>query len=152
MNEQTSEMGVGGKLLVLSGSVLIIAGVVVLLFIAQLIYQLFYEPDQIYLIKYLMDTIDLSDKAFFGRIDNAPFYIHVSDPIKYFLYLMGIAVYDSENVVLDNCQTNSNHLNELIDGPYLAELAGIHVDEYFSGSDVIVVKNCQSNFNRNNIL
>ncbi|MCK4743111.1 MAG: hypothetical protein KAT25_04770 [Sulfuriflexus sp.] len=92
MNEQTSEMGVGGKLLVLSGSVLIIAGVVVLLFIAQLIYQLFYEPDQIYLIKYLMDTIDLSDKAFFGRIDNAPFYIHVSDPIKYFLYLMGIGL------------------------------------------------------------
>lgn len=39
-----------------------------------------------------MDTIDLSDKAFFGRIDNAPFYIHVSDPIKYFLYLIGIGL------------------------------------------------------------
>lgn len=92
MDEQAREMGVGGKLLVLSGGILIVAGVVVLLFIAQLIYQLFYQPDQIYLIKYLMETIDLSDKAFFGRIDNAPFYIHVSDPIKYFLYLMGIGL------------------------------------------------------------
>ena len=92
MDGQVREMGVGGKLLVLSGSVLIIAGVVVLLFIGQLIYQLFYEPDNIYLIKYLMDTIDLSDKAFFGRINDAPFYIHVSDPIKYFLYLMGIGI------------------------------------------------------------
>ena len=92
MDEQTRKMGVGGKLLVFSGGILIAAAVVVLLFIAQLIYQIFYEPDQIYLIKYLMDTIDLSDKAFFGRIDNAPFYIHVSDPIKYFLYLMGIGL------------------------------------------------------------
>ena len=92
MNTQSRELGVGGKLLVLSGGILIVAAVVVLLFIAQLIYQIFYQPDQIYLIKYLMETIDLSDKAFFGRIDNAPFYIHVSDPIKYFLYLMGIGV------------------------------------------------------------
>ena len=92
MNEQTRELGTGGKVLVLSGGILIAAAVVVLLFIALLIYQIFYEPDQIYLIKYLMDTIDLSDKAFFGRIDNAPFYIHVSDPIKYFLYLMGIGL------------------------------------------------------------
>lgn len=92
MNEQSRELGVGGKLLVFSGGILIVAAVVVLLFIAQLIYQIFYEPDQIYLIKYLMDTIDLSDKAFFGRIDNAPFYIHVSDPIKYFLYLIGIGL------------------------------------------------------------
>jgi len=92
VNTQSRELGVGGKLLVLSGGILIVAAVVVLLFIAQLIYQIFYQPDQIYLIKYLMETIDLSDKAFFGRIDNAPFYIHVSDPIKYFLYLMGIGV------------------------------------------------------------
>lgn len=92
MDEQAREMGVGGKLLVFSGGLLITAAVIVLLFIAQLIYQIFYEPDQIYLIKYLMDTIDLSDKAFFGRINDAPFYIHVSDPIKYFLYLMGIGL------------------------------------------------------------
>jgi len=92
VNNQSRELGVGGKLLVFSGGILITAAVVVLLFIAQLIYQIFYEPDQIYLIKYLMDTIDLSDKAFFGRINDAPFYIHVSDPIKYFLYLIGIGL------------------------------------------------------------
>ena len=92
VNEQTKKLGVGEKLLALSGSLLIITAVIILLFIAQLIYQIFYEPDQIYLIKYLMDTIDLSDKAFFGRVDNAPFYIHISDPIKYFLYLMGIGI------------------------------------------------------------
>jgi len=92
VNDQSRELGIGGKLLVFSGGILIAAAVVVLLFIAQLIYQIFYEPDQIYLIKYLMDTIDLSDKAFFGRINDAPFYIHVSDPIKYFLYLMGIGL------------------------------------------------------------
>ena len=92
MNEQSRELGIGGKLLAFSGGILIVAAVVVLLFIAQLIYQIFYEPDQIYLIKYLMDTIDLSDKAFFGRINDAPFYIHVSDPIKYFLYLIGIGL------------------------------------------------------------
>ena len=92
MEEQVREMGIGGKLLLLSGGILIATGVIVLLFIAQFVYQLFYEPDNIYLIKYLMNTIDLSDKAFFGRVDNAPFYIHISDPIKYFLYLMGIGM------------------------------------------------------------
>ena len=92
MDNNTQEIGAGRKILALAGSLLILAAVVVLLLIVQLIYQLFYEPDQIYLIKYLMDTIDLSDKAFFGRVDNAPFYIHISDPIKYFLYLMGIGV------------------------------------------------------------
>jgi len=92
VNTQSRELGVGGKLLVLAGGILIVAAVVVLLFIAHLIYQIFYQPDQIYLIKYLMETIDLSDKAFFGRMDNAPFYIHISDPIKYFLYLMGIGL------------------------------------------------------------
>jgi len=92
VEEQVREMGIGGKLLLLSGGILIATGVIVLLFIAQFVYQLFYEPDNIYLIKYLMNTIDLSDKAFFGRVDNAPFYIHISDPIKYFLYLMGIGM------------------------------------------------------------
>jgi len=92
VDNNTQEIGAGRKILALAGSLLILAAVVVLLLIVQLIYQLFYEPDQIYLIKYLMDTIDLSDKAFFGRVDNAPFYIHISDPIKYFLYLMGIGV------------------------------------------------------------
>jgi len=92
VDHNTREIGAGRKILALAGSLLILSAVVVLLLIVQLIYQLFYEPDQIYLIKYLMDTIDLSDKAFFGRVDNAPFYIHISDPIKYFLYLMGIGV------------------------------------------------------------
>ena len=92
MNTQSRELSVGGKLLVLAGGILIVAAVVVLLFVAHLIYQIFYQPEQIYLIKYLMETIDLSDKAFFGRMDNAPFYIHISDPIKYFLYLMGIGL------------------------------------------------------------
>lgn len=92
MNEQVRGMGVGGKLLVLSGSVLIAAAVVVLLFISFLIYQIFYQPDQIYLVKYFMDTIDVSKQAFFGHIDKAPFYIYLSDPIKYFLYLMGIGL------------------------------------------------------------
>jgi len=92
VNTQSRELSVGGKLLVLAGGILIVAAVVVLLFVAHLIYQIFYQPEQIYLIKYLMETIDLSDKAFFGRMDNAPFYIHISDPIKYFLYLMGIGL------------------------------------------------------------
>ena len=87
-NESEVEISAGKKLLVLSGSALIVLAVVILLFLGFFVYQLFYQPDQVYLIKYLMDTIDLSDKAFFGRIDNAPFYIHISDPIKYFLYFM----------------------------------------------------------------
>jgi len=87
-NEGEVEISAGKKLLVLSGSALIVLAVVILLFLGFFVYQLFYQPDQVYLIKYLMDTIDLSDKAFFGRIDNAPFYIHISDPIKYFLYFM----------------------------------------------------------------
>ena len=92
MNEQSRELGVGSKLLVLSGSVLIITAVIILLSISMLVYQLFYEPDQIYLIKYLMETIDLSDKAVFGKINNENFFIHMSDPIKYFLYLMAVVL------------------------------------------------------------
>lgn len=92
MNEQSREHGVGGTLLVLSGSVLIIAAVIILLCISLLVYQIFYEPDEIYLINYLMKTIDLSDKAFFGQINEANFFIHMSDPIKYFLYLMAVVL------------------------------------------------------------
>ena len=92
MNEQTKELGIGGTLLVLSGSALIIAAVIILLSIAFLVYQIFYEPDQIYLVKYLMKTIDLSDKAFFGEINNANFFIHLTDPVKYFLYLMAVVL------------------------------------------------------------
>ena len=88
MADIKQEMNIGRKFLVLSGSALIIIAIAVLLMIGMLTYQIFYQPDQVYLIKYLMDTIDLSDKAFFGRIDNADFFVHMSDPIKYFLYLM----------------------------------------------------------------
>jgi len=83
-----TEMKVGGKFLLLMGTLLVVTAVVVLLMIAFLTYQIFYQPDQVYLIKYLMETIDLSDKAFFGRYDNSDFFIHISDPIKYFLYFM----------------------------------------------------------------
>ena len=88
MTETNEKAGAGRSLLVLSGSLLIIIALAVLLMIGVLTYQIFYQPDQVYLIKYLMDTIDLSDKAFFGRMDNADFFVHMSDPIKYFLYLM----------------------------------------------------------------
>jgi len=88
VTETNEKAGAGRSLLVLSGSLLIIIALAVLLMIGVLTYQIFYQPDQVYLIKYLMDTIDLSDKAFFGRMDNADFFVHMSDPIKYFLYLM----------------------------------------------------------------
>ncbi len=88
MSEENVNIGAGRTFLVLSGSLLIMLAIAVLLMIGVLTYQIFYQPDQVYLIKYLMETIDLSDKAFFGRIDNADFFVHISDPIKYFLYLM----------------------------------------------------------------
>ena len=88
MSEENGNMGAGRTFLILSGSLLIVLAIAVLLMIGVLTYQIFYQPDQVYLIKYLMNTIDLSDKAFFGRIDNADFFVHISDPIKYFLYLM----------------------------------------------------------------
>jgi len=90
MDEQLEEMTVGGKFLISMGTVLVIAAVAVLVMIAFLTYQIFYQPDQVYLIKYLMETIDASDKAFFGRVDNSDFFVHISDPIKYFLYFMAI--------------------------------------------------------------
>lgn len=88
MEEQAEQLSIAGKFLMLFGSLLIVLAIAVLTMIGFLTYQIFYQPDQVFLIKYLIDTIDLSDKAFFGRMDNADFFVHISDPIKYFLYLM----------------------------------------------------------------
>ncbi len=88
MDDQVDEIRVGGKFLIFMGSLLIIAAVTVLLLVGFLTYQIFYQPEQVTLIKYLMETINMSDKAFFGRVDNSDFFVHISDPIKYFLYFM----------------------------------------------------------------
>jgi len=88
MSEHVAGMKVGGKFLVFMGSLLVVASVTVLLLVGLLTYQIFYQPEQVTLIKYLMETIDLSDKAFFGKMNGENFFIHISDPIKYFLYFM----------------------------------------------------------------
>lgn len=90
MNEHNTEIRAGGIFLILMGYLLIATAVTVLILVGFLTYQIFYQPDQVFLIKYLMDTIDLSDKAFFGRVDGSDFFVHISDPIKYFLYFMAI--------------------------------------------------------------
>jgi len=88
MSDDVVEMKVGGKFLLLMGSLLVVTAVTILLLIGLLTYQIFYQPEQVAIVKYLMETIDLSDKAFFGKMNGENFYIHISDPIKYFLYFM----------------------------------------------------------------
>jgi len=88
MTDNLDEKSIGAKLLLLMGSLLIISAVIVLLLIGFLTYQIFYQPEQVELVKYLMETINLSDKAFFGRYQDSDFFVHISDPIKYFLYFM----------------------------------------------------------------
>jgi len=90
MNEHNNEIRTGGQFLIFMGYLLIITAVIILILVGFLTYQIFYQPDQVFLVKYLMDTIDLSDKAFFGRVDGSDFFVHISDPIKYFLYFMAI--------------------------------------------------------------
>lgn len=90
MTDTNSELRAGGKLLLLAGSTLIILAVAVLVLLGVLIFQMFYQPEQVQLIQYLMETITPSDKAFYGRVDNSDFFVHISDPIKYFLYFMAI--------------------------------------------------------------
>ncbi len=64
------------------------------------------------------------------------------------LYLTGIAVLDSTNVVLDGCQANSNFVAEMLVSSFDATLTSIWVGEYFGiASADHVIRNSQANFN-----
>jgi len=87
MEHNRQALGIGSKLLVLSGSVLILVAVTVLSLTGVFVYQLFYEPENVRLVQFLMENLKVSDRAFFGHVGGSDFYINMADQVKYFLYL-----------------------------------------------------------------
>ena len=92
MSNSRLPLSIGERLMLLSGGVLIVVAVTLLLLIGLLVYQIFYEPESVKLVQFLMENIKLSDRAFFGHIGGSEFYINMADPVKYFLYLFALII------------------------------------------------------------
>ncbi len=64
------------------------------------------------------------------------------------LYFSPTAVFDSNNIVMDDFQANNNTISQMIVTSTAAKFIGIWVAPYFDGAvDDNVLRNCQANFN-----
>ncbi len=72
----------------LVGGVLLIFGVVQLLYMGIVIYQVVQDPGNVGLVKYMMSHLNLDDPAVRGAVSNTPFEMTLGRPVRFMLYII----------------------------------------------------------------
>ncbi|MBI1215512.1 MAG: hypothetical protein GC185_06815 [Alphaproteobacteria bacterium] len=80
--------------LIAVGVLLIAAATILLLYIAQTVYQVINHPVDVPFIAFIMDNLKMTDRAVFGNANGQSFDIHLSDPVRtgYFLFIGVISI------------------------------------------------------------
>ncbi len=87
--------------LILIGSLLIVAGAVLLLYVASLVYTVLNAPGDLPIVKYIMENVRAGDLALFGTFANpddpaqkAQFDLHWSEPVRLmcFIFIGAVSV------------------------------------------------------------
>lgn len=87
--------------LVILGSMLIVAGSVLLLYVASLVYTVFNSPGDLPIVKYIIENVRAGDLALFGTFANpddpaqkAQFDLHWSEPVRMmcFIFIGAVSV------------------------------------------------------------
>lgn len=73
---------------VVLGSVLVLCGVLLLLYLGIVVFQFVGQPDNVGLIKYLVAHLKLGDKAFYGAIGGTTFEMNFSETVRFVLYMI----------------------------------------------------------------
>ena len=76
----------------LLGAVLIAISLAMLLYLSNTIYMVFNDPAQVKFVQFLQEKITTTDGAFTGEVDGKKVDIHLSEPLRYIIFLyLGLA-------------------------------------------------------------
>ncbi len=93
----------------------------------------------------------LDRQVFIGLSDNIIITEHQANNNSFTAPIGTVRMYnvrDSNNIIFDGCQANSNSVQELIVSPvFFAEMQGFETQVVSGTSDNCVIRNCQANFN-----